>query len=205
MNGGVHGSDLFFSYDLFTRCLLQYNPDLVILNLNSTDIGDIIYRGCSERFDAQGNFQAKKGPWWEFFFGSSYIIRLLSLNIFHYDWQLLSPAQRKAEEERALVEMGKKINEYQALAAKDHFDFLLILQPLQDDIRDHPDPLLKLKYDTNIHTIKLAPVLLDSIHTAHDDYVAFYYPKDGHFTTRGYALEASTIFHQYFQQKNTAR
>jgi hypothetical protein len=56
MNGGVHGSDLFFSYDLFTRCLLQYKPDLVILNLNSTDIGDVISRGCSERFDTQGNF-----------------------------------------------------------------------------------------------------------------------------------------------------
>jgi hypothetical protein len=118
---------------------------------------------------------------------------------------LLSPTQKKAEEERALVEIGKKINEYQALATKDHFDFLLILQPLQDDIRDHPDPMLRLKYDSNIRTIKLGPVLLDSIHAAHGDYVAFYYPKDGHFTTRGYALEASNIFHQYFMQKPAAR
>ena len=48
LNGGAHGSDLIFSYELLSGCLLKYHPDMVILNLNSTDIGDIVTRGTAE-------------------------------------------------------------------------------------------------------------------------------------------------------------
>ncbi len=198
MNGGAHGSDLFFSYELFDRCLLKYKPQLVILNLNSTDINDCIYRGCGERFDAQGHFHCKKGPWWEFFFGCSYIVRLIVLNFLHYDWQLLSPAAQKNEEEIVLTEIGKKINDYLTLTKKNKITFLLVLQPLQEDIRDRTDPLQRLKFDTSIHYIRLDSYLSDSIHAYHDDFSLFYWPKDGHFTTRGYAIEANAIFKDYF-------
>jgi len=196
MNGGKGGSDLFFSYDLLTRCLVKYKPDLVILNLNSTDVGDIMCRGGYERYDSKGNCHPKEGgPWWEFFFGASYIVRLIVLNVLHYNWQL----QPKIAELKALSEISKKISDYQGIAKKEHFAFLLVLQPLQSELNEQSSFTAKLKIDSGIRNVDLTSILVDKIKEQHGKTSLFYYPLDGHFNARGYGVEADAIYNTYFK------
>ena len=199
MNAGTQGSDLFFSYDMLKNCLLAYKPDLVILNLNSSDISDITYRGGDERFDEHGNFNPKRGPWWEFYFASSYIVRGILLRIFHYNWQLQSPSEQKTSYNIVLAEISDKLDSFQALAHKEHFAFLLILQPLQNELGHNDNFISKLKVNAAIPKIDLTDTFSNEIKANKGKTDLFYWPIDGHFTSRGYALEATTIYKNYFK------
>lgn len=65
INGGVAGSDPFFARQLFLRRLLKYDPDTVILALNSFDLTDVAARGGEERFLPDGSLKYRDPPSWE--------------------------------------------------------------------------------------------------------------------------------------------
>jgi ABC-type multidrug transport system fused ATPase/permease subunit len=198
MNGGAHGSDLIFAYELLTRCLLVYKPDLVILDLNSTDLGDVSRAGGDERFDSNGIFHRKTGPWWEFAFGSSYIVRLFALKLFHYDWQFNSPAEQIQEQAIALKNISKKINAFQVLATKNNFKFLLVLQPLYYDLTNS-DPYSGLQIDSSIRRVNLYPYFKEKMIVQGEPQDKHYWPIDGHFKSYGYGEMAEEIYRNYFQ------
>jgi len=197
LNGGVIGSDLFFSYELLKRCLLKYKPDLVILNLNSTDVNDIFLRGGPERFDTNGNYYPKTGPWWEFYFGTSFIVRAITLHALHYSWNLVTAEEQAKIDTKIIAQISKKLNDYQALANEEHFKFLLTLQPLQNELNDSSF-VSRLRVAADINKIDLTPALADSIKCEHGNKALYYWPLDGHFTGRGYNAEAAIIYHHYF-------
>jgi lysophospholipase L1-like esterase len=200
MNAGVHGSDLFFSYELLQRCLLKFKPDLVILDLNSTDNGEIVVRGDFERFDSAGNYHNKKGPWWQFAFGSSYMVRLLFLNLLHYNWSLQSPWQYREDQVKGIEKISLKTKDYYRLSKEQNFKFLLVLQPLQNELSDESNFLGRLKTDTAIDKIDLTGGINDTV-VAHPPLSQWYWPKDGHFTSLGYGLEAELIYKEYFEKQ----
>jgi len=68
LNGGVSGSDPFYSYYILRYKLLKYHPDLVVLTINKTDFDDFVCRGGDERFLSNGKIQTKSRPVIEWFF-----------------------------------------------------------------------------------------------------------------------------------------
>ena len=62
INAGISGSDPFFEYQLLKERLLKYNPNMVIVAINSSDIDDLIIRGGMERFQPGGILKYKEGP-----------------------------------------------------------------------------------------------------------------------------------------------
>ena len=176
--------------------MIKYKPDLVILNLNSTDIGDIISRGGGERNHiVNGNLDGP-GPWWEFLFGSSYLVRLIAGNGFHLNWLLMSHKKEAEETVNALRAISEQIKAYQQLAQQNHFAFLLIIQPLQQDLENNI--LTRLTVDSAIKKIDLTPCFNQKIIGNHEPINKYYWPIDGHFTTTGYGLEANIIYTDYF-------
>jgi hypothetical protein len=198
LNAGVLHSDLFFSYDLFYKCLLKYKPDLVILGLNSTDVSDVMFRGAFERYDSFGRYHPMKGPWWEFFFGTSYIVRMFILNVLHYNQHLLSENEEKIEQVKVMSAISKKLDDYRLLAQKMNFAFLLVLQPMPDELNGGSTFISKLKVDSAIDTVDLTGALIDSIKQSNNDISLFYWPRDGHLTSRGYLATAEIIYDKYF-------
>jgi len=195
LNGGAHGSDLIFSYDLLSKCLLKYHPDMVILNLNSTDVGDIISRGVEERKEIHHGYIEGRGPWWEYFYGSSYIVRLIVMNGLHYNWELLSRREQEEETKCALHAISEKIKDFEQLARERHFSFLLVIQPLKEELKDNV--LSRIDFDPAQRRIELAPYLNVKINDLHEPLNKYYWPVDGHFTTEGYRLEAQVIYNIY--------
>ena len=200
LNAGVQGNDVIFSYQLFKDRLLRYEPDLVILNLNSTDINDIIFRGGIDRFDENGVYQQKNGPQWEYLFGASYLVRLVSLNLLNYNWQLLNLEEQHLAEQLAIKDIGKTINQFQSLAKANNFSFLLITHPLEHEINNIRQ-YKHLSYNPSIKHIELETTF-DSIYKTEPTPI-YYWPIDGHFTTKGYHVLAQEIYSQYFKNHLT--
>ena len=77
---------------------------------------------------------------------------------------------------------------------------MLVRQPLQNEIADESNSIGVLKIDTAIDKIDITPLINDTIIT-HPPISRWYWPKDGHFTSLGYGLEADLIYKQYFEKE----
>lgn len=91
-NCGVGGSDLIYSWILLKEKLLDYNPDIVLLSINSTDISDLKTRGGFERFQPDGTVQYLPAPWFEPLYKRSHLMRMVIHDLLKYDFMLQSRA-----------------------------------------------------------------------------------------------------------------
>ncbi len=81
-NAGISGSDPFFEYVFYRDKLKSVHPDYLIVSINSTDIQDYILRGGFERFHDDSSTHYRKGPWYEFLYINSHLVRAFSLTSF---------------------------------------------------------------------------------------------------------------------------
>lgn len=193
INAGVQGCDLIFSLHLLKECLLKSKPDVVLLNLNSTDINDILTRGGMNRFDANGNFHMKPTPSLEYPFGSSFLVRFFMLHYLGYNWQVITNEQQKEEERASFASIIQAINEYQTLSKVHQFKFILVLQPLHYELFDK-NIFEQMPIDTAIHKIDLYPVFRQKIVVDKEPVSDYYWPVDGHFKSKGYEVIADQIY-----------
>ncbi len=129
INGGVSGSDPYFSYRLLTDRLLVLQPDLVVLAFNDTDIDDIIVRGGMDRFqpDNQLAFAPRpRGEWW---FSYSHLVRGILLSFFDYDWYGLTPSERIQREKKSANELKQIFLSFKKLAEDHSFLFASFHHP----------------------------------------------------------------------------
>jgi len=62
LNAGVAGSDPFYGFRIMVDKLLAYQPDLVMIIINDSDVKDVIRRGGKERFLQNGRVQGVAPP-----------------------------------------------------------------------------------------------------------------------------------------------
>lgn len=195
LNAGVAGSDPFFCDILLREKLLAYKPNLLTITINESDITDVIIRGGSERFLANGKVQFKKAPWWEFFYGSSRIVRLIARNIFHLDQLFLTPKEYAAEETIAIQKLIEFTDSFQKYCNQQHIRLVFVFHPLA--------------YEIENGQMKCAPILNHCIKQGYEtvnvlSYFAqhgvnagntsnYFWPIDKHNKNNGYRLFASAI------------
>jgi lysophospholipase L1-like esterase len=129
ISGGVSGSDPLYCYRLLKDKLLRFDPDLVTLAINSTDVMDIVARGGHERFLANGRVEFAEPPSDEWLFETSHLYRVFSFVLLDYDWFGLRPSQLLTRRREALEKLEMVLDEYQDLAGKEGFRFVVILHP----------------------------------------------------------------------------
>ncbi|NSW45217.1 MAG: SGNH/GDSL hydrolase family protein [Bacteroidales bacterium] len=197
MNAGICGSDPVFEYYLLTNRLLKYNPHLIIVNINHSDLFDIAIRGGFERF--KGNQVIfKKSPWWEPIYAISYISRLFFR--LRFDKQLLDKKRKFEYAYESSLIIFDAIKKFVALGKTHHFKFLFVFNPGIEEVKNKL-PLW------NIHTKKLRqnniPVcnLLEyylQIEVS-KDISKYYWPIDGHHKAKGYQLMSEGIYQAILQ------
>jgi len=197
-NCGVSGSDIVREYDLFSKCLINYKPDLLIINLNSSDIADIILRGGEIEMDEFGNSKMNKRPWFEYFFGSSFLVRAILLDLLNYNWTLLSPNQQAKARKEALRIIEYKLYRFQDLAKLHNFELLLILQPFIYEFEQNQFELSELNSLRGIKTINLFEEFNHRTNRNIKLVKAMYWPIDMHYTTLGNKFAAEAIYENYF-------
>lgn len=110
LNFGKSGSDPVYALHMLKTNFIDFKPDMVVLNINGSDVNDIISRGGMERYHSDGSLHLRAGPWWEFFYGYSFIVRAFVHNI-GYDRQL----RKKVIPPQGLVlpRDSAKVNEFE--------------------------------------------------------------------------------------------
>jgi lysophospholipase L1-like esterase len=197
MNAGVIGSDPVYGLELLRRKLFKYTPDLVLLTINSTDIGDLMKRGGFDRFTPAGQVDFKL-PWWSWFFDRSHLVRAFMLGWlhYHYDWYLRSPrdaADRSSMVTTDLIRAGVEANGF---ARQNGFKLLVLIHPLWTEVRDHRLPGILREVEAGLRRegvdfADLLPEFLTEIPSPiPQDY---YWPTDGHYTAKGYQVFANAV------------
>ncbi|HPW67741.1 MAG TPA: hypothetical protein PLS84_11770 [Salinivirgaceae bacterium] len=200
LNAGVNGSDPIAEYLLLERQLIRYNPKIVIVCINNSDISDVIVRGGNERF-TNGTVKYSDGPWWEFFYSYSYIFRSIIHSFFNLNYLLLTDKQNEIENKIAIEKLKESINtEYKNLAKKYSFKLVVVLHPMQWELEQKKFMLKDLssefKKDTSILTINLYNEYYGFQKNSQYNFNDLYWQTDLHHNSTGYMLWADILTHK---------
>ena len=195
INAGVCGSDPFFEYILLKERLLKYKPDVVIVTINQSDIGDIIVRRGIERFKADSSVKFNDPPWFEPIYASLHISRLLFNNILDYS-ECLIPDD-SIHKEKAKKNIFYCISLFDQLSKDNHFKLLVVFHPFLNEIENNKLELSsvadKITKDTKINFLNMLDYYRD-IEGIDKKIASHYYWKiDGHHNAKGYAAFARGI------------
>lgn len=184
LNGGVAGSDLYFGYQLLKTQLLKYKPDVVVLNLNGTDVNDYMVRGTFDRYADDGTIHFRESPVNIPLYRSSHVYRFWV----HYIGgrtvdTFLTPEEEDLYRADFASDAEILLDSMQQLALASNFKFYWIKQPLPDDIKAGHLPGSITAIDRPNGIDLYGPVSAHVNNTT--DLV--YWPIDGHFTPKGYA------------------
>lgn len=194
-NAASMGSDPVYEYMKLKNFLLSYQPQIVILTINSTDLGDLYYRGGLERY--QPPFIQATPPWWEFLYGSSLIFRNFMHKILGYNGHLLSPQQTQEAFTKSEALLMDVTRQFHQLCREHQIEFILLIRPQLKDIQDGKLPFqgleAQLTQDSSLHILNLAKVYQEEGFMTAKNAHLFYWPIDRHHNVKGYQIWAKVV------------
>jgi lysophospholipase L1-like esterase len=133
-NAGISGSDVCFEYVLFQEKLEPFRPDLVVVAVNTSDVGDFLVRGGMERFRSDGTLSFHPAPRWEPVYAVSYLSRAIVRDLLGYD-HLFIPLDRQASQQRSAVdEIGTAVRALQSLCSRRGAKLLIVAHPMEFEV-----------------------------------------------------------------------
>lgn len=201
INCGPSGSDIFTEYKLLTGKMLKYQPDYVIVTFNSTDLFEFTVRGGFERFKPGNKVEYRKPPWFEPLYAKSYLVRFLVHDIFQYDYRFLRPCDSEKMDSLALNKTYAAVDSFNLLCKTNNCRFGMVFHPMY---MEYPTenylnaPIIAYCQKANIPYVDEYVFLTGkSINKISTD---LYWPKDGHFNSKGYELMAQCAFELFEKQ-----
>jgi lysophospholipase L1-like esterase len=206
ISGGVSGSDPFFCYRLLKDKLIQYDPDLVTLAINSSDVTDIVTRGGHERFRANGTVKFAEPPAVEWLFERSHLYRVLSFNLFDSDWFGLRPSQLRVGHRRSLEKLEMVLDQYQDLTERKGAGFLVILHPDFRELstRKYSFDVSRLRHhldENGVNNIDLMEYFLKRMDVESLSPEKLYWQIDSHHNAAGYRILAEGVEEHLLQNR----
>ena len=198
LNGGISGSDPFSEYIVLQDLLLKFNPKIVIVDINATDIDDVIHAGGWERYSKSNEIILKPRSWWFPFYQCSFIARYFIHATLHLNSKLLTSQQDKAESKIAITKLEHCItDDYLNLARKYHFKLIVAISPLLPELEDscfELKPLFEnLHNRSDLVVVNLYDGFRNKMNEAGLPYKSIYWPIDGHNNATGYNLWAELV------------
>jgi lysophospholipase L1-like esterase len=196
--GGVAGSDPFYCYKLLEDRLLRFQPDLIMLAINSSDVTDTIARGGNERFRPDGQVRFAPPPRDEWIFARSHVYRAFTMTVLGYDWFGLSPGEHASKRADAIEKLKALAADYQSLAEREASRFLVILHPDAYELTTatysfDAEGLMQFLAGRGIPYLDLMPYFLERTGSDPRRIETIYWEKDFHHNTDGYRLFAEGV------------
>lgn len=195
MNGAVAGSDLFFNYLLLEGKLLDYTPDIVLLNINSTDIMDYCVKGGLNRVGSGGELTYRPCPINNSVYQYLHLYRFWVHGVLQRD---LNTYLTKKEQEAYIGQFANSVNgvllQLDSLAKAQSFKYQVILQPLPNEVENR-------MYNNGFDGIQSKHLvnLMDSFLSVNPTSKIFW-PIDGHFTPYGNKLYVKFVTNHMLAQ-----
>jgi len=195
--GGVSGSDPIYGYKLLEKRLLEYDPDLVIVAINKSDIDDIAIRGGADRFLPDGTSAIPKGSnRLEKYWAKCHLLRAIMKGVFRYDNNLMSPDERTARRKQALRMMVDAAKAFRELGNREGFEFLLVTHPMIEEASGNEMALEFIEGEivkNKIEHLNLLEYYNDQLGDDRYRILEYYWPMDKHHNKEGYELFASGV------------
>lgn len=199
VNAGISGSDVWFEYVLLHERLVMLQPDLVIVDLNSTDVNDVIMRGGEERFRPDGTMvPAKRAPWWVGLYGISYITRHIVHDVLAFNLFLMKEDVMVLEQQRAGRSIVAGIEAFRQLAEARGFQLVIVFHPGQWELamREYGEihPVVEtLKSSVDVAVIDLLEYYRARDLLMPDSLAKFFWSIDTHHNAAGYDVMGKAI------------
>ena len=196
-NCGLSGSDPIYEFRLFNDKLLKYDPDMVMVVINFTDIDDAIARGGFERFKDDGSVHYKSGPWFEPFYIHSHIIRAIIHFVFRYNRLFIRPTEVQIRKQEAISNLKTAIDSFANVCSQKNIKLLFVFHPNEPDITNKDKyeimPLISYCQKNKYPNIDIRQQLYQTGIDSSNAHFLFW-PIDGHCTNKGYQYFAKSIF-----------
>lgn len=196
INAGLASSDPFYEYVLLEKKLLAFDPDLVIVAINATDIDNVRTRGGMERFGPNGTIVYRPGPGWEWLYGTSYIARHIAHDVLDYNWYLVKRSEMAAVESQSIEVLYDGLMLFQEIARAHEFELVIVVHPLREDLDNDSLPLSPLVERLRSRGIRVVDIF-DYYRSAEGiprgETGEYYWKLDGHHNSRGYELFARGV------------
>jgi hypothetical protein len=203
INLGKAGNDPVYNLKSLKEEYINLKPNMVLLGLNGSDVEDIIARGGLERLTDAGKVKLKKGPWWEFFYGYSYIFRQF-IHSLGYNRMLMKGDESQIYS-KAAIQLADTVLEMKKYCQSKNVAFGVIVIPDQYEIINghffrYFDVTLKMFNQTSDMPIIFLPNLYNQMGLNRDNANQYYWKMDLHHNAFGYELMAKCVF-QDLRQK----
>ena len=194
---GLSGSDPIYEFRLFNDKLLKYDPDMVMVVINFTDIDDAMARGGFERFRPDGSVHYKNEPWFEPLYAHSHIARAFVHFIFGYNRLFIKSQDAPIRKQEAISNLETAIDSFTRVCTQKNIKLLFVFHPNEPDIKNRNKyevtPLISYCQKKKLSYIDIRQQLyqmgIDSSNAHH-----LFWPIDGHCNNKGYEYFALSIY-----------
>lgn len=131
MNAGIMGSDPFFQWILLKEKLLPFEPDMIVVAVNSSDVSEITVRGGAERFRSDGTTVFRAAPRWEWMYERSYTVRLLVHGLLGYDRDFIKRAESPTVRAHALAQLEIALKRLRDLCRDNRMTLVVVFLPME--------------------------------------------------------------------------
>lgn len=195
INAGIAASDVVYMYRLAQELVHLYQPDIVLLALNRSDVGDIAVRGGDERFingEAvyhQPDFDTTL--YQRFFLYRFYLHQIRGVDMTTF----AKPENKRSTDEQTIQIISQKILDFQAYSLEQDFDFKVVFHPIQSEIENGQLSLLPVlqQVEQEVYCIDLLTIMQKHNITPESAYY-LYWPLDYHHNASGYHQMAQSIY-----------
>lgn len=195
INAGVCGSDPLFEFVLFKERLYKYNPDLLVLSVNISDIDDVNVRGGMERFIDDGSLRYNETPWWAWIYNMSHVSRLLFNTILGYNELFIREGDGKFE--LAENEIFDCILNFQSFCDSKRVNLLVVFHPIKQEIIENKlslDQVYKrTKSNPKLNVLNMLDYFIVCEGISEDNVDPLYWTQDRHHNAKGYELFAKGV------------
>jgi hypothetical protein len=193
INAGLAASDPFYEYLLLEKKLLAFDPDLVIVAVNATDVDNVRVRGGLERFGPDGSIVYRAGPRWEWLYGASYIVRHVAHDLLDYNWYLLKRSEMEMVESQSIDLLEEGLMLFAETSRAHEFELVIVVHPLKEELDEdflHLQPLVDRLRSRDIRVVDLFDYYRSAEGIPAGKTGDYYWKLDGHHNLRGYELFA---------------
>ncbi|MCP4123304.1 MAG: SGNH/GDSL hydrolase family protein [Bacteroidetes bacterium] len=194
INAGNSGSDPIYEiYKLQKLLFDKYRPDLVILNINASDINDVVFKGGQERFSGSKS-RYNNGPRWKYLYISSHVFRMILHEVFGIQTFYYTTGGFEQQQAKALATLTEELNN-NLIPYTDSMgiELILLFTPILDELRTASFPLSdiieSISDAEHVSTINMYDKFMDRDIEFQDHF----WNEDIHNNSRGYGIWVEEI------------
>lgn len=190
LNVGISGSNAIYHFEIFKKLFYEgYSAKTVVLNINSSDILDILFK---EKLHLELENKGRPAIF-QFTYGYSYIFRHFTHTVLQYNYRLLNEQENAEITPKIMKVLFNQLNEYQEFCKSRDVKFIIVFQPSLFECLTNSYELQELinliQKDNKLSYINMNRVF-------NEDCESYYWPLDTHFNTKGYILYSQILLNE---------